>query len=86
MRAHAQTGAAYLKAKDAAYGTLTRREQEVMRLPVEGLPRIEIAGKLFITKKTLENHTTRILNKSSLRDTGEVLRYAERLDLIESDW
>jgi DNA-binding NarL/FixJ family response regulator len=73
------------KIGDTAYGDLTPREQEIMRLLAEGVPRKVIAKKLFITQKTVENHTTRIMNKLSLHSTLELVRYAARLGLIDVD-
>ncbi len=74
-----------IKIKDSAYGSLTPREQEVMRLLAEGVPRKAIAKKLFISQKTVENHTTKILNKLSLHNTFELVRYAAKLGLIDVD-
>ncbi|MDY7038290.1 MAG: response regulator transcription factor [Thermodesulfobacteriota bacterium] len=71
--------------KDAAYGTLTRREQEVMRLLAEGHSPTEIAEKLFISPKTVENHRSNIMNKLELHSTMELVRYAARLGLIDVD-
>ncbi len=74
-----------IKIKDSAYGKLTPREQEVMRLLAEGVPRKAISKKLFISQKTVENHTTKILNKLSLHNTFELVRYAAKLGLIDVD-
>ncbi len=73
------------KIRDASYGSLTAREQEIMRLLAEGVPRKVIAKMLFISQKTVENHTTRILNKLSLHNTFELVRYAAKLGLIDVD-
>ena len=73
------------KITDAAYGTLTPREQEIMRLLAEGLSRKEIAERLFISPKTVENHRTNIMNKLDLHSTMELVRYAARLGLIDVD-
>jgi DNA-binding NarL/FixJ family response regulator len=70
---------------DAAYGTLTPREQEVMRLLAEGLSPKEIAAKLFISPKTVENHRANIMNKLDLHSTMELVRYAAKLGLIDVD-
>ena len=51
------------KITDADYATLTPREQEVMRLLAEGLSSKEVAEKLFISPKTVENHRANIMNK-----------------------
>jgi len=73
------------KITDAAYGNLTPREQEVMRLLAEGLSRNEIGEKLFISPKTVENHRTNIMNKLELHSTIELIRYAAKLGLIDID-
>ncbi len=73
------------KITDAAYGTLTPREQEIMRLLAEGLSGKEIAERLFISPKTVENHRSSIMNKLDLHSTMELVRYAARLGLIDVD-
>jgi len=73
------------KINDAHYGTLTAREQEVLRLLAEGLPSKEIAIKLFISPKTVENHRANIMNKLDLHSTIELVRYAAKLGLIDVD-
>ena len=70
---------------DAAYGTLTPREQEVMRLLAEGLSAKEVGGKLFISPKTVENHRSNIMRKLDLHSTVELIRYAAKLGLIDVD-
>lgn len=73
------------KITDAAYGTLTPREQEVMRLLAEGMSTRKVAEKLFISPKTVENHRSSIMNKLDLHSTHELVRYAARLGLIDVD-
>jgi len=70
---------------DSAYGTLTPREQEVMRLLAEGLSAKEIGEKLFISPKTVENHRSNIMNKLEVHSTHELIRYAAKLGLIDID-
>ncbi len=71
--------------KDAGYVSLTPREQQVMRLLAEGLSPKEIAERLFISAKTVENHRTNITRKLDLHSTMELVRYAARLGLIDVD-
>ena len=71
------------KINDTLYGTLTAREQEILRLLAEGLSPKEIAQKLFISPKTVENHRTNIMNKLDLHSTLELVRYAAKLGLID---
>ena len=69
----------------ANYSALTPREQEVLRLLAEGLSAKEIADKLFISQKTVENHRTNIMNKLHLHSTVELIRYAAKYGLIDVD-
>ena len=73
------------KITDADYNTLTPREQEVMRLLAEGMSSKEVAEKLFISPKTVENHRASIMNKLDLHNTIELIRYAAKLGLIDVD-
>ena len=70
---------------ESGYGALTPREQEVMRLLAEGLSAKEIAEKLFISKKTVENHRSNIMRKLELHSTVELVRYAAKFGLIDVD-
>ncbi|MBN2125476.1 MAG: response regulator transcription factor [Deltaproteobacteria bacterium] len=73
------------KVADAAYGTLTPREQEVMRLLAEGLSSREVGERLFISPRTVENHRHSIMGKLGLTRSHELTRYAARLGLIDVD-
>ncbi len=71
------------KIADAAYETLTSREQEVMLVLAEGLSIQEISERLFISPKTVENHRTSIMKKLGIRSPIELVRYAARIGLID---
>jgi DNA-binding NarL/FixJ family response regulator len=70
---------------DGAYGTLTPREQEVMRLLALGVSTREVADRLCISPKTVENHRTNIMGKLGLHSGIELARYAARLGIIDID-
>lgn len=80
-----QSEAKEMKITDANYESLTPREQEVMVLLAEGSSPKEIAAKLFISPKTVENHRTNIMSKLALHSTLELVRYAARLGLVDVD-
>jgi DNA-binding NarL/FixJ family response regulator len=62
---------------------LTARENEVLKLIVEGYSSKEIAKKLTISLKTVERHRANILQKLEMRDRTELTWYAIRSGLIE---
>ena len=70
------------KVSDSGYGKLTTREQEIMRLLAEGVPKAEIADQLCISIKTVENHRTNIMRKLGIHTSVELVHYAVRLGLI----
>jgi len=74
-----------VKITDASYDTLTRREQEIMALLAQGLSNKQIAEKLFISPKTVENHRSNILRKLNLHSTLEIVGYSARLGIINVD-
>jgi DNA-binding NarL/FixJ family response regulator len=55
---------------------LTVREQEVLDLIAEGLSNREIAGKMFISEKTVKTHVSNILSKLHLDDRTQAAIYA----------
>jgi DNA-binding NarL/FixJ family response regulator len=63
--------------------TLTPRELEIVKLVAEGNTTDEIAETLVISKKTVENHRSHILEKLGMRDRVELTRYAIRRGLVE---
>jgi DNA-binding NarL/FixJ family response regulator len=55
---------------------LTPRETEILKLVAKGYTYREIAEKLFISVKTVQNHVQNILTKLQLRKRYELMRYA----------
>jgi DNA-binding NarL/FixJ family response regulator len=70
---------------NGAYASLTSREQEIMGLLAKDHSAKEIAEKLFISPKTVENHRSNIMKKLGLHSPIELARYAARLGLIDVD-
>jgi DNA-binding NarL/FixJ family response regulator len=62
--------------RDVQEPALTARENEVLRLVAKGYAYREIAEKLFVSVKTVQNHVQNILTKLQLRGRYELMRYA----------
>ena len=67
------------------YDVLTPREQEVMTLLAEGKSANQIADKLFISRKTVENHRSNIMRKLDIHSNIELVRYAAKIGIIDVD-
>jgi DNA-binding NarL/FixJ family response regulator len=50
---------------------LTKREQEVLGLIAEGMSNRAIAGRLFVTERTVEAHITQIFQKLGLAESPD---------------
>ena len=55
---------------------LTRREEQVVNMVVEGLSNHEIAGKLGVSAHTVKNHLFRIYEKLGISNRMELNLYA----------
>ena len=55
---------------------LTERETEVLRLVAKGLTSKEIAARLVVSRRTVENHVQATLRKLQLHNRVELARYA----------
>jgi DNA-binding NarL/FixJ family response regulator len=69
--------------QDERYALLSPREQQVMRLVAEGVPSREIADRLGLSAKTVENHRTNLMKKLEVHSKMELVRYAARLGVID---
>jgi two-component system response regulator NreC len=62
--------------------TLTAREREVLQLAAEGKTSGEIAARLHISHRTVENHRANVMRKLGLKNQSELVCYALRRELI----
>lgn len=61
---------------------LSAREIEVLKLIAEGMTNAEIADKLFTSKRTIESHRQNIIEKTQVKNTAALIKYALNNGLI----
>jgi DNA-binding NarL/FixJ family response regulator len=61
---------------------LTEREKEVLVCLVEGLSNKEIAGRLYISDKTVKIHVSKIFKKLDVKSRSQVVIYAVQHKLV----
>jgi DNA-binding NarL/FixJ family response regulator len=65
------------QSRDADSGPrLTERETEILRLVAKGLSSRQIAERLVLSHRTVQNHTQNVLTKLQLHNRVELARYA----------
>jgi len=62
---------------------LTAREKEILGLICEGLSSSEIAEKIFLSERTIENHRANLLDKTGCRNSLSLVIFALRNNLID---
>ncbi len=60
----------------ARLATLTGRETEVLRLVAKGLSYRQIADRLVLSHRTVQNHVQNTLGKLQLHNRVQLVRYA----------
>jgi DNA-binding NarL/FixJ family response regulator len=83
----AQTVLSYCRQRPSASteddgGLLTEREQEVLKLVVEGYTSREIADLLYVSKRTVMCHRANIASKLGIHNRMELVRYAMRTGVV----
>jgi DNA-binding NarL/FixJ family response regulator len=67
-------------AGQAGVGSLTERELQIARLIVDRRTNAEIAGELYLSKKTVETHIRNMFRKLDAGSRVDVARAVERHD------
>jgi two-component system NarL family response regulator len=69
-------------ARDSGNPRLSGREQEVLQLVAEGRTSGEIAARLHLATRTVEQHRRRIMEKLDLHSVAELTQYAIRKGIV----
>lgn len=64
----------HLATRAARIALLTPKEQEVLQAVLDGLPSKDIAGRLNLSVRTVENHRARIMEKLRVNTAMELMR------------
>jgi two-component system response regulator NreC len=64
------------------YETLTDREREVLHLAAEGLTNVEMAARLSLSPRTVENHRANMMRKLGVNNQTELVRYAIKRGIV----
>jgi len=71
------------KSSGAGRSPLSPREREILRLLALGLSSKEIAARLELSARTVENHRASLSRRTGLRSTAELTLHAVRLGLVD---
>jgi DNA-binding NarL/FixJ family response regulator len=63
-------------------GEFTRRELEVLQLIAKGYTNTQISDMLFTSKRTVESHRQKLLEKAGCKNTASLIMYAYRHHLL----
>ena len=61
---------------------VTRREKEILQFIVDEYTNQEIADKLFLSLRTVENHRNNLLQKLQVKNTAGLVKVAIRDGLV----
>jgi DNA-binding CsgD family transcriptional regulator len=65
--------------------TLTPREHEILAMLCQRLTNAEIAGQLYLSRRTIEDHISRLLGKLGVANRREAAAAAVQLGLVTHD-
>lgn len=65
---------------------ITVREREVLGLVAQGLSNRDIGERLGISAKTVDNHRANLMRKLNVHSVAELMSFAMRERLLDTDW
>jgi two-component system response regulator NreC len=64
-------------------GDFSQREIEILQLIGQGMTNAEMADKLFISRRTVEGHRQTLIDKTGVKNTAMLMRYAYSKGIID---
>ena len=81
LRSQQAGNAAEIERLRSRFDTLSARQRQVMELAVAGLSNKEIAYRLDISPKTVENHRAWVMERMDAKSLAELVRIAIRIEV-----
>ena len=67
------------------FGTLTKREREILKMLAEGKSVKEIASSFDLSVKTVETHRVQMMERLDIHEIAGLVRYAIRMGVVLPD-
>jgi FixJ family two-component response regulator len=80
LRRRQASGAAEVEKLRTRFNALSARQRQVMELAVSGLSNKEIAYRLDISPKTVENHRAWVMERMDAKSLAELVRIAMKIE------
>jgi DNA-binding NarL/FixJ family response regulator len=78
FRAQGQLG----EPRQPRFGTLTKREREILKMLAEGMSVKEIASSFDLSVKTVEAHKFNLMRKLDIHNKAQLVQYAIQKKVI----
>lgn len=62
---------------------ISDRELEILQLISDGLTNVEIAEKLFLSKRTVEGHRQNLIDKSGVKNSASLIKMAVKNGIVK---
>ena len=62
---------------------ISERELEVLKLIADGFTNVEIADKIFLSKRTIEGHRQSLIEKMNVKNTAELVKVAFQSGILK---
>ncbi|WP_246250607.1 response regulator transcription factor [Sphingobacterium prati] len=62
---------------------ISERELEVLKLIADGFTNVEIADKIFLSKRTIEGHRQSLIEKMKVKNTAELVKVAFQSGILK---